>query len=148
MKVLITGGAGFLGTRLARALLQRGTLRGQRIERLVLADLAETREALGGRAALNLPALTVTVQQMLDALREVGGEAALRLVRFEPDADIARIVGGWPARFHSPRAQALGLHPDPDFGSIVRQYLQDLPAGAWAQPHRDRAPTGPAVRRP
>ena len=40
MKLLITGGGGFLGARLARTLLQRGTLAGQRIERLVLSDIA------------------------------------------------------------------------------------------------------------
>jgi len=38
MKLLITGGAGFVGARLARALLDRGTLGGRRIEQLVLAD--------------------------------------------------------------------------------------------------------------
>ncbi len=38
MKVLITGGAGFVGARLARALLARGTLDGRRIEQLVLSD--------------------------------------------------------------------------------------------------------------
>ena len=38
MKLLITGGAGFVGVRLARALLARGTLAGQRIAQLVLAD--------------------------------------------------------------------------------------------------------------
>ena len=38
MKVLITGGAGFVGVRLARALLARGSLNGRRIEQLVLAD--------------------------------------------------------------------------------------------------------------
>ena len=45
MNVLITGAAGFLGTRLARALLARGTLatgnhHEQRIERLTLIDIA------------------------------------------------------------------------------------------------------------
>ena len=40
MKLLITGGGGFLGARLARTLLARGTLDGRRIERLVLTDIA------------------------------------------------------------------------------------------------------------
>lgn len=45
MRVVITGGAGFLGARLARAILQRGTLtdaRGlaRRVESIVLVDLA------------------------------------------------------------------------------------------------------------
>lgn len=39
MKLLITGGAGFIGARLARTLLARGELAGRAIERLVLADL-------------------------------------------------------------------------------------------------------------
>lgn len=39
MKLLITGGAGFVGTRLARTLLARERLDGRRIDRLVLADL-------------------------------------------------------------------------------------------------------------
>jgi nucleoside-diphosphate-sugar epimerase len=40
MKVVITGGGGFIGARLARALLAGGTLGGQTISRLVLADQA------------------------------------------------------------------------------------------------------------
>jgi D-erythronate 2-dehydrogenase len=40
MKILITGGAGFVGARLARSLLARGTLAGQPIERIVLSDQA------------------------------------------------------------------------------------------------------------
>ena len=39
MRALITGGAGFLGSRLARTLLQRGQLSGQTIQELVLTDL-------------------------------------------------------------------------------------------------------------
>jgi D-erythronate 2-dehydrogenase len=38
MRLLITGGAGFVGARLARALLARDSLAGRRIEHLVLAD--------------------------------------------------------------------------------------------------------------
>jgi len=36
MKILITGGAGFVGSRLASALLARGQLAGTPLERLVL----------------------------------------------------------------------------------------------------------------
>ena len=38
MKILITGGGGFLGARLARTLLSKGQLNGQTITALMLAD--------------------------------------------------------------------------------------------------------------
>ena len=38
MKLLITGGAGFIGARLARTLLARETLAGARVEQILLAD--------------------------------------------------------------------------------------------------------------
>ena len=44
-RLLIIGGAGFLGTRLARALLERGSLAGRTIRRLVLADLVAPADA-------------------------------------------------------------------------------------------------------
>ncbi|MDF0605862.1 SDR family oxidoreductase [Neisseriaceae bacterium TC5R-5] len=84
-----------------------------------------SREAFGGRTALNLPALTVSVQQMLDALGEIASPAARQLVTLQHDAAIANIVGNWPARFHSPRASALGLQADASFSDIIRQYQQE-----------------------
>jgi nucleoside-diphosphate-sugar epimerase len=91
----------------------------------LIAVAEATRQALGGRTALNLPALTVRVQDMLEALTAVTGPATSELVRFEPDAAIAAIVGSWPARFDNTRAGRLGLCPDPDFASIIRQFLND-----------------------
>ncbi|MEQ8960618.1 MAG: hypothetical protein RLP02_22295, partial [Coleofasciculus sp. C2-GNP5-27] len=41
MKVLIIGGGGFVGQKLARRLAKDGTLRGQKIETLVLADVVD-----------------------------------------------------------------------------------------------------------
>jgi D-erythronate 2-dehydrogenase len=46
MKLLITGGAGFLGARLARTLLDQGQLGGRNIQTLVLADQAPARAEL------------------------------------------------------------------------------------------------------
>ena len=39
MRSLVTGGAGFLGARLAREILRRGQLAGQTVTELVIADL-------------------------------------------------------------------------------------------------------------
>lgn len=84
-----------------------------------------TRESYGGRTALNLPALSVRVADMLAALERVAGPQVRALVKVEPDPRIERIVGTWPARFEAQRAAVLGLHADPDFEGIVRQYLRD-----------------------
>jgi len=86
----------------------------------------ETPSAAWGRQrAVSLPGLTVSVRKMLDALRQVGGEAAVRRVRFQPDERIAKIVYGWPARFDAERAQALGFTADTDIESIVRAYAEE-----------------------
>jgi len=100
----------------------------QRTITALIAAYAASRERFGGRTALNLPALSVRVGEMLDALETVAGPAVRAQVRIEPDPNIERIVRTWPARFEAQRATALGLAPDPDFLGIVRQYLCDHPA--------------------
>lgn len=90
----------------------------------IVAVAEASREAFGGRTAMNLPALTVTVRDMLAALEDIGGAQALARVRFQRDPAIERIVGGWPAHFDSARARALGLQPDPDYRSVVAQYAR------------------------
>ena len=92
-----------------------------------------SRDELGGRTALNLPALSVRVGDMLQALETVAGAAVRALVRFEPDARVERIVSTWPARFRSVRAEKLGLTPDPSFESIIEQYIADHPAAIAAR---------------
>jgi D-erythronate 2-dehydrogenase len=87
-----------------------------------------SRECFGGRTALNLPALSVCVGDMLGALEAVAGPRVRALVRLEPDPAIERIVGTWPARFDAQRAARLSLEPDADFLGIVQQYLRDHPA--------------------
>jgi D-erythronate 2-dehydrogenase len=80
---------------------------------------------LSGRIAVNLPALTVTVGEMLDTLRRVAGDAVAGLVFVEPDPAVEAIVGSWPARFDNSRAAALGLMADASFADIVAQYRDD-----------------------
>lgn len=87
-----------------------------------------SREAYRGRLALNLPALNVTVAQMLAALEEVAGPAVRARVRFERDERIAGIVANWPAGARADRAAALGLLPEANFADIIRQYIADSAA--------------------
>jgi nucleoside-diphosphate-sugar epimerase len=67
MKLMITGGGGFVGARLARALLARGTLAGQRIERMVLTDIAPPPPDL--LADARVEARTGNLLSQTDALR-------------------------------------------------------------------------------
>lgn len=95
------------------------------ILRVAEAERGDGPGRLDGGVPVNLPALTVTVAEMLDTLRRVAGEAVAGLVTVAPDPDIEAIVGSWPAAFDNARAAALGLEPDPSFESVVRDYLDD-----------------------
>lgn len=82
-------------------------------------------ELWGSRTALNMPALTIRVGEILHALEEVGGRAARDRVVFQEDAMVARLVEGWPSAFSSERAHRLGLFADSNFLSIIRQYQKE-----------------------
>jgi nucleoside-diphosphate-sugar epimerase len=88
-----------------------------------------TREAYGGRTALNLPGLDVTVQEMLDALERVAGPKVRALVTFQRDERIAGIVSRWAKGSSSKRANSLGLFAEKSFDDIIRQYIADCQAG-------------------
>ena len=100
----------------------------QRTVQGLIAVYEASREAFCGRMALNLPALNVTVQQMLDALAAVAGPQVRALVRYERDERIAGIVANWPRGATSARAAGLGLQPERNFEDIVRQYIADCRA--------------------
>jgi nucleoside-diphosphate-sugar epimerase len=91
----------------------------------LIAVAEASRDLLGGRTAVNLPSLTVRVGDMLHTLEAVGGRESRLLVRFERDPRIEGIVGSWPSAFDSERARRLGLKPDPDFHSIVQQFIHE-----------------------
>ncbi|KAG5662643.1 hypothetical protein KAF25_005061 [Fusarium avenaceum] len=70
------------------------------------------KEKFGSSRVVNLPGITVTVQDILDALKEVGGEEALAHVEEQRDPAIEAIVSSWPAKFDVLRALGLGLDAD------------------------------------
>ena len=83
----------------------------------------------GAPLGLNLPGISVTVGEMVEALRAVGGEAAMAKLDFEHDPAIERIVSGWPTRVHSARAERLGFAADKPFIEAVRGFAASLEEG-------------------
>jgi len=82
-------------------------------------------EALAPFRAFMLPGITVTVADMLAALRDVAGEKALSLVRHEPDPRIEAIVASWPARFDTAKAKQLGFVGDDNFKQIIDAFVTE-----------------------
>jgi nucleoside-diphosphate-sugar epimerase len=99
----------------------------------LIAVFEASSEAMGGRAGLNLPALNVTVAQMLEALEAVAGKTTRALVKAQPDAAIQRIVAGWSKGAVAARAERLGLKPEAQFADIILQYISDHPGAVSTQ---------------
>jgi nucleoside-diphosphate-sugar epimerase len=82
-------------------------------------------EALRPVRMLTLPGITVSVGQMVEALRQVAGDQAVERIRWEPNPTIQRIVAGWPRRFDAQRARELGFKADADMVEIIDAHVED-----------------------
>ncbi len=82
-------------------------------------------QALGHTRTVQLPGLTMAVADLVGALWEVGGEAAVGRLSFAPQAEIVRIVQGWPVRFATARSLRLGFSADASAKQIIADFVAD-----------------------
>jgi nucleoside-diphosphate-sugar epimerase len=135
MEVLITGGAGFLGSKLARQLLARGTLAGpsgqaEKISRITLLDQVaaqgfdDPRIAImtgdAADTAVIAKALTPSVQSVFHLAAVVSGEA-------ESDFDLGMRINLDATRILLEQARKNGNRPRLVFTSSVAVFGGDLP---------------------
>ena len=135
MEVLITGGAGFLGSKLARQLLAHGTLVGpsgqaEKISRITLLDQVaaqgfdDPRIAImtgdAADAAVITKALTPSVQSVFHLAAVVSGEA-------ESDFDLGMRINLDATRILLEQARKNGNRPRLVFTSSVAVFGGDLP---------------------
>jgi len=135
MEVLITGGAGFLGSKLARQLLARGTLAGasgqaEKISRITLLDQVPAQGFDDPRIAIMVGdaadpavianALTPSVQSVFHLAAVVSGEA-------ESDFDLGMRINLDATRVLLEQARKNGNQPRLVFTSSVAVFGGDLP---------------------
>lgn len=82
-------------------------------------------DQLGTRRALNMPGVSATVAEQIDALGRLAGPRAVDLIRREPDPAIAEIVTTWPQDFEPRRALELGFVAEGSFDDILRIHVED-----------------------
>ena len=81
--------------------------------------------ALGDRRALNMPGLSATVAEEIEALRRIAGQGAVDLITRQPDEAIQKIVSTWPEDFTATRATALGFQAETSFDQIIAAHLEE-----------------------
>ncbi len=95
----------------------------------VIANLIVGHEAPASAFAMtrsvNVPGLSVSVEEMVAALRRVAGDTVADRVKWQHDPAIDRIVSTWPPNFAPKLGQALGMRGDADFDAIIRAHIAD-----------------------
>lgn len=77
------------------------------------------------RPVFTLPALSVTVEEEIEALRLVAGSKAVELICEQPDPFVQYFVSSWPKAFDTHWALSLGFTADESFEEIIRIYIDD-----------------------
>lgn len=76
----------------------------------------------GAHRTVTLPAVSVTIREILDAVSRARGQDVWPLVKFAPDPVVEPMFGRWPKDHPSERACAIGFTRDESIDSIIRDY--------------------------
>lgn len=87
--------------------------------------LTVSADTFGNTRTVNLPGITVSVQDMIDALKRVVGPTVVQKIRHQPDETISRIVGSWPSDFAIGRAIDMGFTSDRTFDDIIQTFINE-----------------------
>ncbi|HKY95310.1 MAG TPA: D-erythronate dehydrogenase [Kiloniellales bacterium] len=97
--------------------------------RVILRSLLHAAEleqsALGQNRSLLLPGIVVSVAEMVESLKRVGGPKAVDRIAWQKDERIAAIVDGWIADFVPQKALRLGFPRDRSMDEIVQAFVED-----------------------
>ena len=128
MNILILGGGGMLGQKLARALLARGQLRGRPISRLTLADVAPPNSLSGAQAVVcniaDADSVTATLAADTDVIFHL---AAIVSSQAEAEFDLGLSINLDGTRHVLEAARRLGTCPVVVFTSSLGVYGGDVP---------------------
>lgn len=80
---------------------------------------------LGRRRAVNLPGVSATVGEEIEALRRAAGDEAVARIKRDPDPKVAALVEGWPRNFAPERALALGFAAETTMDQIIAVHRED-----------------------
>lgn len=131
MKVVITGGAGFLGKKLARKILEGPSLGGQRVSEMLLFDVVKASgPGLDDSRVVAMDgdiANFATVQSIVQGASTVFHFAAVVSAGAEADFDLGYRVNLDGARNVLEACRALGTNPRVIFTSSLAAYGGDLP---------------------
>ncbi|KAI1211001.1 NAD(P)-binding protein [Annulohypoxylon truncatum] len=77
---------------------------------------------------INVPGISVSIQELMDALAKYGGEDRLKYIKEENDPETERIVRSWAPDLDTTTPLRLGLIKDESADAIVKQYVDSLKA--------------------
>ena len=80
---------------------------------------------LQNRRSLNLPGVSCTVEEQIEALRSVAGQQVVDLIIFKKDENIQTMVSSWPKNFSPQKALDLGFKAEINFEEIINIHIAD-----------------------
>lgn len=93
--------------------------------RSLLMAMQLNEDMVGLSRTIPLPGITVTIGEMVEALRRIAGDDAERKIAWEPDAEIQRIVESWPSHVEARKATSLGFPQDGNIDEIIRAHMEE-----------------------